>query len=134
MTGMDSISNIVDITNYVLKEFGQPMHAFDCNYLEGNEINVRRAADGEKIVTLDSQEYELNSNNLVICDGVKAVALAGVMGGLNSEIRDTTSAVMFESAKFARDNIRKLQEHWESSQMQVQDTRKVLMNTQQSTE
>lgn len=134
MTGMDSISNIVDITNYVLKEFGQPMHAFDCNYLEGNEINVRRAADGEKIVTLDSQEYELNSNNLVICDGVKAVALAGVMGGLNSEIRDTTSAVMFESAKFARDNIRKLQEHWESSLMQVQDTRKVLMNTQQSTE
>lgn len=107
LTGMDSISNIVDITNYVLKEFGQPMHAFDCNYLEGNEINVRRAADGEKIVTLDSQEYELNSNNLVICDGVKAVALAGVMGGLNSEIRDTTSAVMFESAKFARDNIRK---------------------------
>ena len=134
MTGMDSISNIVDITNYVLKEFGQPMHAFDCNYLEGNEINVRRAADGEKIVTLDSQEYELNSNNLVICDGVKAVALAGVMGGLNSEIRDTTSAVMFESAKFARDNIRKTSRALESSLMQVQGTKKVLMNTQQSTE
>ena len=105
--GIRPINNIVDITNYVMVEYGQPMHAFDCNYLEGNEINVRRAADGEKIVTLDSQEYELNSNNLVICDGVKAVALAGVMGGLNSEIRDTTSAVMFESAKFARDNIRK---------------------------
>lgn len=107
LVGMDSISNVVDITNYVLKEIGQPMHAFDCEYLEGNEINVRRANEGEKIVTLDEQEYTLNSNNLVICDGVKPVALAGVMGGLNSEIRDTTSAVMFESAKFARDNIRK---------------------------
>ncbi len=107
LVGQTAISNIVDITNYVMLEMGQPMHAFDCGYLEGNEIRVRRAGDGEKIVTLDSQEYELNSNNLVICDGVKPVALAGVMGGLNSEIRDTTAAVMFESAKFARDNIRK---------------------------
>lgn len=107
LVGMDSISNVVDITNYVLKEIGQPMHAFDCNYLEGNAIRVRRAEEGEKIVTLDEQEYTLNANNLVICDGVKPVALAGVMGGLNSEIRDTTDAVMFESAKFARDNIRK---------------------------
>ena len=107
LVGQDSISNIVDITNYVMLEMGQPMHAFDCDYLEGNAINVRRAEDGEKIVTLDSQEYTLNSNNLVICDGVKPVALAGVMGGLNSEIRETTREVMFESAKFARDNIRK---------------------------
>ncbi len=107
LVGQASISNIVDITNYVMLEMGQPMHAFDCEYVEGNAINVRRAGDGEKIVTLDEQEYELNSNNLVICDGVKPVALAGVMGGLNSEIRDTTSAVLFESAKFARDNIRK---------------------------
>lgn len=107
LVGQDSISNIVDITNYVMLEMGQPMHAFDCNYLEGNAIQVRRAGEGEKIVTLDSQEYTLNSNNLVICDGVKPVALAGVMGGLNSEIRDTTKEVMFESAKFARDNIRK---------------------------
>lgn len=107
LVGQDAISNIVDITNYVMLEMGQPMHAFDCNYLEGNAIRVRRAGEGEKIVTLDSQEYTLNSNNLVICDGVKPVALAGVMGGLNSEIRDTTGEVMFESAKFARDNIRK---------------------------
>ena len=107
LVGQDSISNIVDITNYVMLEMGQPMHAFDCDYLEGNAIQVRRAGEGEKIVTLDSQEYTLNSNNLVICDGVKPVALAGVMGGLNSEIRDTTKEVMFESAKFARDNIRK---------------------------
>ncbi len=107
LVGQDAISNIVDITNYVSMEMGQPMHAFDCDYLEGNAIRVRRAGDGEKIVTLDSQEYVLNSDNLVICDGVKPVAIAGVMGGLNSEIRDTTKEVMFESAKFARDNIRK---------------------------
>lgn len=107
LVGQDAISNVVDITNYVMLEMGQPMHAFDCNYLEGNAIHVRRAGEGEKIVTLDSQEYTLNPNNLVICDGVKPVALAGVMGGLNSEIRDTTTEVMFESAKFARDNVRK---------------------------
>ncbi len=107
LVGCSAISNMVDITNYVLKELGQPMHAFDYNYLEGDAINVRRATDGEKIVTLDEKEFELNSNNLVICDGKKPVALAGIMGGLNSEILDTTTAVMFESAKFARDNIRK---------------------------
>lgn len=107
LVGQEHISNIVDITNYVSLEMGQPMHAFDCNYLEGNAIRVRRAAEGEQIVTLDSKEYTLNSNNLVICDGVKPVAIAGVMGGLNSEIRDTTGEVMFESAKFVRDNIRK---------------------------
>ena len=107
LVGQEPISNIVDITNYVSLEMGQPMHAFDCNYLEGNAIRVRRAAEGEKIITLDSKEYTLNSNNLVICDGVKPVAIAGVMGGLNSEIRDTTEEVMFESAKFVRDNIRK---------------------------
>ncbi len=107
LVGCDAISNVVDITNYVLKEIGQPMHAFDYNYLEGNKIHVRRAGEGEKIVTLDSKEFTLNPNNLVICDGVKPVALAGIMGGLNSEILDTTTEVMFESAKFARDNIRK---------------------------
>jgi len=107
LVGLKAISNMVDITNYILKELGQPMHAFDESFLEGNAINVRRAKDGEKIVTLDEKEFALNSSNLVICDGVKPVALAGIMGGLNSEIRDTTSGVVFESAKFARDNIRK---------------------------
>lgn len=107
LVGIDAISNVVDITNYILKELGQPMHAFDYSYLEGDEINVRRANNGEKIVTLDSKEFELNDSNLVICDKVKPVALAGIMGGLNSEIIDTTTEVMFESAKFARDNIRK---------------------------
>ena len=107
LVGCGAISNVVDITNYILKELGQPMHAFDCDYLEGNAINVRRANDGEKVVTLNEKEYTLDSSNLVICDGVKPVALAGVMGGLNSEIRDTTTEVMFECAKFARDNVRK---------------------------
>ena len=107
LVGIGSISNVVDITNYVLKELGQPMHAFDYSYLEGNAINVRRAAEGEKITTLDEKEFTLNSNNLVICDGKKPVALAGIMGGLNSEILDTTKEVVFESAKFAKDNIRK---------------------------
>ncbi len=107
LTGIGSISNIVDITNYILRELGQPMHAFDDSFLEGNSITVRRAADGEKIVTLDEKEFTLNSSNLVICDGVKPVALAGIMGGLNSEILDTTKAVTFEAAKFMRDNIRK---------------------------
>lgn len=107
LVGCSAISNVVDITNYVLKEIGQPMHAFDYNYLEADAINVRRANDGEKIVTLDEKEFELTNDNLVICDGKKPVALAGIMGGLNSEILDTTNAVMFESAKFAHDNIRK---------------------------
>ena len=107
LVGNNSINNIVDITNYIMRELGQPLHAFDCNFLEGNAINVRRANEGEKIVTLDEKEFALTTNNLVICDGVKPVALAGIMGGLNSEIRDTTTEVMFESAKFARDNIRK---------------------------
>ena len=107
LVGCSSISNVVDITNYIMKELGQPMHAFDYNYLEGNQIHVRRANDGEKITTLDEKEFTLNNSNLVICDGVKPVALAGIMGGLNSEILDTTTEVMLESAKFARDNIRK---------------------------
>ena len=107
LVGVNSISNMVDITNYVLKEFGQPMHAFDMADLENSEIIVRRAAQGEKITTLDEKEFELTPANLVICDGHRPVALAGIMGGLNSEIKDTTKAVMFESAKFARDNVRR---------------------------
>ncbi len=107
LVGIEAISNVVDITNYILKELGQPMHAFDLATIEDNAICVRRAKNGEKITTLDEQELTLTDANMVICDGVKPVALAGVMGGLNSEIRETTSAVLFESAKFARDNIRR---------------------------
>ena len=107
MCGINSISNVVDITNYVLLELGQPMHAFDENDLEKREIIVRRAENGEKIVTLDEKELTLNNDNLVICDGVKPVALAGIMGGLNSEIKDATKGVVFECAKFKRDNVRR---------------------------
>lgn len=107
LVGIGAISNVVDITNYILKELGQPMHAFDYTTLEGDAINVRRAKDGEKIVTLDETELSLTTENMLICDGVKPVALAGVMGGLNSEIKETTNNVLFESAKFARDNIRR---------------------------
>lgn len=107
LVGIDAISNVVDITNYILKELGQPMHAFDLATLEGNAICVRRAKNGEAITTLDGQELSLTDANMVICDGVKPVALAGVMGGLNSEIRETTNSVLFEAAKFARDNIRR---------------------------
>ncbi len=107
LSGIRSISPIVDITNFVLLEMGQPMHAFDADDIGGRKIIVRRAAQGEKIVTLDEKEFTLTPENLVICDGTKPVALAGIMGGLNSEIKPTTKNVFFESAKFARDNVRK---------------------------
>ncbi len=105
--GHNAINAMVDVTNYVLVEIGQPMHAFDLNDLEGSSIVVRRAAEGEKLTTLDEKERVLNKNNLLICDKVKAVGLAGVMGGLNSEIKETTTEVLFESAKFLRDSVRK---------------------------
>ena len=107
LSGIRSISPIVDITNFVLLEMGQPMHAFDAEDLGDRKIIVRRAEDGEKIVTLDEKEFTLTKDNLVICDGNKPVALAGIKGGLNSGIKDTTKSVYFESAKFARDNVRK---------------------------
>lgn len=107
LCGMRSISNVVDITNYVMLEIGQPMHAFDMSTLESTQIIVRRAAEGESIVTLDGKEFQLNNSNLVICDGSKPVALAGIMGGLNSEITEGTTQLLFESAKFMRDNVRK---------------------------
>ena len=107
LVGINAISNIVDITNYVLKEFGQPMHAFDRRDLKDSAIVVRRAKEGEIIVTLDEKEFSLTSDNLVICDGSRPVALAGIMGGLNSEIKDNTQEILFECAKFARDSIRK---------------------------
>lgn len=107
LVGINSINNIVDITNFILMELGQPMHAFDLSTLQDKTICVRRANDKEKITTLDEKEFELNSNNLVICDSKKPVALAGIMGGLNSEIKDDTKDVVFESAKFARDSVRK---------------------------
>ena len=105
--GIRSINNIVDITNYVMLEMGQPMHAFDINSIEGKHITVRRAKNGEKITTLDEQERQLDENNLVIADDKKAVAIAGVMGGLNSEIEKDTKTVVFESAIFNGGSVRK---------------------------
>ncbi len=107
LMGLRSVNNIVDITNYVLLEVGQPMHAFDRKFLRGDKIVVRCAEEGEKIVTLDEKEFTLHPENLLICDGERPVALAGVMGGLNSEIKDDTSEVFLEAACFARDSVRK---------------------------
>ena len=105
--GIRSINNIVDITNYVMLEMGQPMHAFDINSIEGKHITVRRAKNGEKITTLDKQERILDENDLVIADAKKPVAIAGVMGGLNSEIEKDTQTVVFESAVFYGGGVRK---------------------------
>ena len=107
LSGLRSISPIVDITNFVLLEIGQPMHAFDADELSGRKIIVRRAESSEKIVTLDEKEFSLTGDNLVICDTEKPVALAGIMGGLYSGVTDKTKNVYFEAAKFARDNVRK---------------------------
>ncbi len=107
LCGLRSISNVVDITNFILLELGQPMHAFDLAKIAQNKICVRRAAEGEKITTLDSKEFTLTPENLVIADGKNPVALAGVMGGLNSGIGEDTSELLFESAKFERANIRR---------------------------
>lgn len=104
--GVRSINNIVDITNYVLLEYGQPMHAFDLRDLEDNKIIVRRASDGEVIKTLDEQDRKLTGDDLVIADGKRAVAIAGVMGGFNSEVKDDTTTVIFESATFDAASVR----------------------------
>lgn len=105
--GIRSINNIVDITNYVMLEMGQPMHAFDINSIEGKHITVRRAKNGEKITTLDEEERILDENDLVIADKRKPVAIAGVMGGMNSEIEKDTETVVFESASFYGGAVRK---------------------------
>ncbi len=104
--GVRAINNIVDITNYVMLEYGQPMHAFDLNNLAGHKIIVRRAAEGETICTLDGQERALDSSMLVIADGQKPVAVAGVMGGENSEVTENTNTILFESANFLGSSVR----------------------------
>ena len=104
--GIRPINNLVDITNYVMEEFGQPMHAYDLDRIEGKEIVVRRAEAGEKFVTLDGQEREMDDQVLMICDGKKAVGIAGIMGGENSMITDDVHTVLFEAACFNGTNIR----------------------------
>ena len=105
--GVRPINNIVDITNYVMLEYGQPMHAFDYRYVKGGKIIVRRAKDGEELTTLDGQVRKLNRDHLVIADDTRAVGLAGIMGGENSEIVSDTTDVVFESANFDGTCIRK---------------------------
>lgn len=104
--GIRPINNLVDITNYVMEEFGQPMHAYDLDTIEGREIIVRRAGKDEKFVTLDGQERTLDDSVLMICDSQKPVGIAGIMGGENSMITDNVKTVLFEAACFNGTNIR----------------------------
>jgi phenylalanyl-tRNA synthetase beta chain len=104
--GIRPINNLVDITNYVMEEYGQPMHAYDLSTIADNKIVVRRANEGEKFVTLDGQERTLDSEMLMICDGEKPVGLAGIMGGENSMITDNVENMLFEAACFDGTNIR----------------------------
>ena len=117
--GMRPINNIVDITNFVMLETGQPMHAFDLGDVKGARIIVRRAADGEHITTLDGKEHTLTSDMLVICDAESPSCIAGIMGGQESEIEADTTDLFFEAAKFRRDSVRRtgraLGMHTESS-------------------
>lgn len=110
-SGVRPINNVVDITNYVLLEYGQPLHAFDYDRLGTKEILVRAAKDGEKIVTLDGQERELTSEHVLITNGKEGIAIAGVMGGENTEVIDSTTTVLLEAAYFNPLAIRKASQH-----------------------
>ncbi|MBQ1547920.1 MAG: phenylalanine--tRNA ligase subunit beta [Lachnospiraceae bacterium] len=105
--GIRPINNMVDITNYVMIEYGQPMHAYDLSKIAGNKIVVKRAANGDKFVTLDGQERTLDETVLMICDGEKPVGIAGIMGGENTMITDDVTTMLFEAACFDGANIRK---------------------------
>jgi phenylalanyl-tRNA synthetase beta chain len=107
LAGHRPINNVVDITNYLLHEMGQPLHAFDYETLAGHEIIVRRAHDGEKLVALDGNEYELSKNNLVIADAAKPVAVAGVMGGEETGTKNQTTTIVFEAAAFDPVSVRR---------------------------
>ena len=104
--GIRSINNLVDITNYIMEEYGQPMHAYDLDTIANHEIIVKRANDGDTFVTLDGQERKMDSDILMICDGEKEVGIAGIMGGENSMITDNVKTVLFEAACFDGTNIR----------------------------
>ncbi len=110
-SGIRPVNNIVDITNYVLLEVGQPLHAFDFDKLKGNKIIVRTAHTDEPFVTLDGRERVLNEDDLLICDEERPVALAGIMGGLNTEVSETTSNVLIESAHFLPSTVRRTSKH-----------------------
>ena len=105
--GIRPINNLVDITNYVMEEYGQPMHAYDLDTIAGHKIIVRRAKDGDKFTTLDGQERQMDESVLMICDGRKSIGIAGIMGGENSMITDDVHTMLFEAACFDGTNIRK---------------------------
>ncbi|MBU3876059.1 phenylalanine--tRNA ligase subunit beta [Faecalicatena sp. AGMB00832] len=105
--GIRPINNLVDITNYVMEEYGQPMHAYDLDTISGRQIVVKTAQDGDKFTTLDGQERNLDSDVLMICDGEKQIGIAGIMGGENSMITDNVQTMLFEAACFDGVNIRK---------------------------
>ena len=105
--GIRAINNVVDVTNFVMLEFGQPLHAFDFRFLEEGRIEVRRSREGELFVSLDGKERALQGGTLLICDGKKPVAIGGIMGGLNSEVKDDTKDILLESAYFNPSSIRR---------------------------
>lgn len=105
--GLNPINNVVDATNFVMMEYNHPLHAFDLNKISGNKIIVREAKDGEKIITLDNEERTLEAGELVIADGGKALAIAGIMGGKNSSIDEGTTDILLEVAHFDTYSIRK---------------------------
>jgi phenylalanine--tRNA ligase, beta subunit len=105
--GLRSINNIVDVSNFILMEMNHPNHVFDLDKIEGNEIKVKSAVKGDKLVTLDEQERELEDSDIVICDSKKILALGGVMGGLDSEVTDNTKNILLEVAQFNPQNVRK---------------------------
>jgi len=113
--GIRSINNIVDVTNYVMMEIGQPMHAFDLAQIEGGSIVVRNAREGERFITLDEEKRDLRTSDLLICDARKPVAIAGVMGGLHSSVTEQTTSILLESAHFNASSVRKTAKHLQLS-------------------
>ena len=113
--GIRSINSIVDVTNFVMMEIGQPMHAFDLSQIEGDAIVVRNAHDGERFMTLDEEKRDLHETDLLICDARKPVAIAGVMGGLHSSVTESTTSILLESAHFNASAVRKTAKHLQLS-------------------
>ena len=128
-SGIRPINNFVDITNYVMLEYGQPMHAFDLRYVDGAEIKIRNAINNEKITTLDGIERILSDDMLIIADANKPIGVAGVMGGEYSGIMDDTNTVVFESAYFDPVSIRKTAKSLVCVLMQVQDLKRAWIKT-----
>ena len=129
--GIRPINNIVDITNYVMEEYAQPMHAYDLDKIEDSRIVVRRAQNDEKFTTLDGQERVLDDTMLMICDGKKPIGIAGIMGGENSMITDDVQTMLFEAATFDGTNIRLSGKNLVCVPMHRQNLKRGLIQTMQ---